>query len=114
MLKLSCFLLLALAIAVNCQGETTTIRTTGTSIIPTTPPPPTSTTKPPRQVITVTNGEKEGQWGPLERCPGGSRAVSYQTQNELATPRFDDTALNTIVLFCNDELVTNFTSTPGL
>jgi hypothetical protein len=98
--------LLAVAVCVNCQLES--------SIVPTTPPTSTTTTKPPRQVITVTNGETEGQWGPLERCPKGARVVSYQTQNELATPRFDDTALNTILLFCNDEFVTNFTSTAGL
>jgi hypothetical protein len=65
------------------------------------------------RVITVTNGGLEGKWGPLERCPPGSRAVSFRTRNELATPLFDDTALNTIVIYCNDELATNFTSTPG-
>jgi hypothetical protein len=37
-----------------------------------------------------------------------------RTRNELETPLFDDTALNTIVIYCNDELATNFTSTPGL
>ncbi len=73
---------------------------------------PTPSAEP--QIITVTNGELEGQWGPLERCPPGSKAVSFRTRNEVATPLFDDTALNTIVLYCNDELTTNFTSTPGL
>jgi hypothetical protein len=100
--------LLVLTVGVNCQLET--------SFVPTTPPPQTSTTttRPSRQVITVTNGETEGQWGPLERCPKCARVVSYQTQNELAIPRFDDAALNTIVLFCNDKFITNFTSTAGL
>lgn len=68
----------------------------------------------PDKVITVTNGGTEGQWGPLESCPTGSKAVGFQTRNELATPFFDDTALNTIVLICNDEDFTNFTSTAGL
>jgi Vitelline membrane outer layer protein I (VOMI) len=68
----------------------------------------------PEKVITVSNGGTEGQWGPLERCPPGAKAVGFQTRKELATPFFDDTALNTIVLICNDENLTNFTSTPGL
>ncbi|XP_057365055.1 vitelline membrane outer layer protein 1 homolog [Daphnia carinata] len=93
------FFLLSVAIGVNCQTEET--------VIPTLPP---STTRAPREIITVTNGGTEGEWGPLEHCPSGSRVVSYQTRNELATPRFDDTALNTIVLFCNDQSVTNLTS----
>lgn len=67
-----------------------------------------------QQVITVTNGETEGRWGPLETCPPGSRAVSYQTQNEIDTPIFDDSALNTLVLFCDDPQSTNITSTQGL
>lgn len=68
----------------------------------------------PAQVITVTNGEFEGTWGPLETCPSGSRAVSYQTQNEVNAPVVDDSALNSIILFCNDPIQTNITSTVGL
>lgn len=65
------------------------------------------------QVITVTNGETEGEWGPLQTCPSGSRAVSYQTQNEINAPVTDDSALNSIILFCNDPLAINITSTIG-
>ncbi|XP_057376753.1 vitelline membrane outer layer protein 1 homolog [Daphnia carinata] len=65
------------------------------------------------QVITVTNGETDGRWGPLETCPAGSRAVSYQTTNEADAPIFDDSALNTLVLFCDDAGQTTLTSTAG-
>ena len=67
-------------------------------------------------VITVTNGEADvgSRWGPLESCPSGSRVVSYQTRNEVDAPVVDDAALHTILLFCDDPLETNFTSTPGL
>ena len=64
-------------------------------------------------IITVSNGETDGRWGPLELCPSGSKAVGYQTQNEANTPVYDDTAMNTIVLFCDDPLETNITSSPG-
>lgn len=104
-LVLSLFYLLTLAIDVNCQTDETIIPLSS---------PSTTTTRLPREVITVTNGETEGEWGLLEHCPPGSRVVSYQTRNELATPRFDDTALNTIIMFCNDEFVTNLTSSVGL
>ncbi|KAK4026398.1 hypothetical protein OUZ56_015396 [Daphnia magna] len=66
-----------------------------------------------QEVITVTNGETDGRWGPLETCPSGSRAISYQTQNEIDAPVVDDSAMNTLVLFCDDPLQTNLTSTPG-
>lgn len=66
------------------------------------------------QVITVTNGETDGRWGPLETCPSGSRVVSYQTRNEVDAPVVDDAALHTITLYCDDPLESNFTSTPGL
>ena len=66
------------------------------------------------KVITVTNGGTEGQWGPLERCPPGAKAIGFQTRNELATPIFDDTALNTIVIICNGTDIANITSTEGL
>lgn len=66
------------------------------------------------QVITVTNGETDGRWGPLESCPQGSRAVSYQTLNEVDTPVLDDAALHTLIVFCDDPDSTNITSTQGL
>ena len=66
------------------------------------------------KVITVTNGGTEGQWGPLERCPPGTKAIGFQTRNELATPIFDDTALNTIIIICNGTDIANITSTEGL
>jgi hypothetical protein len=65
------------------------------------------------QVITVTNGETDGRWGPLESCPAGSRAISYQSSHEVDAPVVDDSALNTLVLFCDDADNTNITSTPG-
>ncbi len=66
------------------------------------------------EVITVTNGETDGRWGPLESCPPGSRAISYQTQNEPDAPVVDDSAMHSIALFCDDPLETNITSTLGL
>ncbi len=65
------------------------------------------------EVITVTNGETEGRWGPLESCPTGSRAISYQSSHEVDAPVVDDSALNTLVLFCDDADQTNITSTQG-
>ena len=65
-------------------------------------------------VITVTNGETDGRWGPLESCPSGSRAISYQTQNEADAPVTDDSAVNSIALICDDPDTTNITSTLGL
>lgn len=68
-----------------------------------------------QEVITVTNGETDGRWGSLESCPSGSRAVGFQIQAELIdTPVIDDTALNSIFLFCDDALATNISSTQGL
>ena len=64
-------------------------------------------------IITVDNGETQGEWGPLETCPAGSRAVKYQTLNELQRPVSDETALNSIILTCNDPDQTNITSTQG-
>lgn len=66
------------------------------------------------EVITVTNGEVEGDWGVLQTCPSGSRALGYQTQNDIPLPLSDDTALNTIMLFCSDPLETNITSSVGV
>ena len=67
-------------------------------------------------VITVTNGESDvgARWGPLESCPSGSRVTSYQTTNEVDRPVFDNAALHTIALFCDDPLGTNITSSVGL
>lgn len=67
------------------------------------------------EVIAVTNGEIEGEWGPLQSCPSGSRAISYQTQNDITPlPVSDDTALNSIMLFCSDSVETNITSSTGV
>lgn len=66
-----------------------------------------------QQIITVTNGETDGRWGPLESCPAGSRAVSYQSTNEADAPIVDDSALNTLQLFCDDAGQTTLTSTAG-
>ena len=64
--------------------------------------------------ITVTNGETEGVWGPMEMCPPGSKAVAAQTANDFVNyPVGDSTALNTIALICNDADSTNITSTQG-
>ena len=66
------------------------------------------------QIISVTNGGPLGSWGPLELCPEGSVAIGYQTQNDLIlVPVHDDTALNSIRLFCNDPDRTNITSSVG-
>ena len=68
-----------------------------------------------QEVITVTNGETDGRWGDLESCPSGSRAVGFQIQSELIdTPVIDDTAMNSLFLFCDDPLATNISSTQGL
>jgi hypothetical protein len=60
----------------------------------------------------VTNGETEGEWGPVELCPAGSRAVGYQSRNDL-NQGTDFTSLNSIRLFCDDVDATNVTSTEG-
>lgn len=66
------------------------------------------------QIISVTNGGPLGSWGALELCPEGSVAIGYQTQNDLVVlPVHDDTALNSIRLFCNDPDHTNITSSVG-
>lgn len=63
----------------------------------------------------MTNGETDGRWGGIELCPNGSRAIGFQIQAELFdTPVIDDTALNSIFLFCDDPLATNISSTQGL
>lgn len=66
-------------------------------------------------IISVTNGETEGTWGPMEMCPPGSKAISYDTANDFVNfPVGDSSALNTIRLYCNDAAGTNITSTQGL
>ena len=65
------------------------------------------------EVITVTNGGTDGRWGPLESCPPGSRVNSYQSSHEVDTPVVDDSALNTLILICDDADATNITSTQG-
>jgi hypothetical protein len=66
-----------------------------------------------QEVITVTNGETDGRWGPLESCPPGSRVNGYQSSHEANAPVVDDSALNTLILFCDDADATNITSTQG-
>lgn len=66
------------------------------------------------KIISVTNGGTEGSWGLLEICPEGSRAIGYQTQNDLLDViLYDKTAMNSIRLFCNDTEGTSITSTLG-
>lgn len=65
-------------------------------------------------IISVDNGETLGNWGPMEICPEDSRAIGYQTQNDLLdVPLYDKTAMNSIRLFCNDSARTNITSKLG-
>lgn len=59
----------------------------------------------------MTNGETEGEWGPVELCPDGSKAIGYQSRNDLNIG-LDHTSLNSIRLFCDDG-VSNITSTEG-
>ena len=64
--------------------------------------------------VSVANGEKKGDWGSAQLCPEGSRAIGYQTQNDLVdVPLYDKTAMNSIRLFCNDTARTNITSKVG-
>lgn len=66
------------------------------------------------KILSVTNGELEGNWGALSACPQDSRAIGYQTQNDLLdVPLYDKTAMNSIRLFCSDSQGTNITSTLG-
>lgn len=70
-------------------------------------------------VIKVTNGERDGNWGPTIRCPsdfGDYKAVGFATQNDRRIdvgPLVDKTGLNSIALFCNDPDHTNITSLQG-
>ena len=67
-----------------------------------------------QQVITVTNGETNGAWGDWERCPGGSKVVAYDTSNDqVSVQQLDDSALNTIRLYCDDQANTTITSSQG-
>ncbi|XP_057368240.1 vitelline membrane outer layer protein 1 homolog [Daphnia carinata] len=65
------------------------------------------------QIISVTNGEVEGDWGPMDSCPGVSRAVYYSTRND-ANQGTDFTSLNAIQLTCDNGGGTIITSTEGL
>lgn len=60
----------------------------------------------------VTNGEIEGEWGLLEMCPAGSRAVSYASRNDLNQGP-DFTSLNAVQLNCDDAGASFVTSTQG-
>ncbi|XP_077116864.1 vitelline membrane outer layer protein 1 homolog [Ranitomeya variabilis] len=52
-------------------------------------------------VITVPNGEKQGDWGPMEVCDEGTTARGFQLKVERGQGRLvDDTALNGISLLC--------------
>lgn len=70
------------------------------------------------KVISVTNGanDRGSVWGEWERCPTGYRADSFTTQNAFGDilPTSDATAMNSIVLFCDDASITNISSTLGL
>ena len=70
------------------------------------------------KVISVNNGvnDRGAVWGEWERCPTGFRADSFTTQNDLANvlPTADASALNSIVLFCDDASATNISSALGL
>lgn len=66
------------------------------------------------KIISVTNGGTEGSWGLLEICPDGTNVIGYQTQNDpLDVLLYDQTAMNSIRLFCNNAEGTSITSTLG-
>ena len=66
------------------------------------------------KIISVTNGETEGDWGVLSSCPGDSRVIGYQTENDMINAeRYDQSGMSSIRLFCNDDQATNITSTRG-
>lgn len=71
-----------------------------------------------QKVISVTNGanEKGAVWGEWARCPAGSYAYQFNTQNDFTNilPTQDASALNSVVLFCDDLSGTNISSTLGL
>lgn len=55
------------------------------------------------EILSVLNGETNGNWVLLEACAPGAQAIGYQTQNDLVSlPVYDETALNSIRLFCSD------------
>lgn len=71
-----------------------------------------------QKVISVTNGanDRGAVWGEWVRCPAGSYAYQFNTQNDFTNvlPTQDATALNSVVLFCDDLSGTNISSTLGL
>ena len=71
-----------------------------------------------QKIISVTNGanDKNSVWGEWARCPAGSYAYKFTTENDFnnVLPTEDGTALNSVVLFCDDLSGTNISSTLGL
>ena len=72
-----------------------------------------------QKVISVTNGaaDRGAVWGEWELCPAGSHAHQFTTQNDfinIIPGQKDHTALNSVVLFCDDITGTNISSTLGL
>ncbi|XP_075434092.1 uncharacterized protein LOC142471189 [Ascaphus truei] len=53
-----------------------------------------------KNVISVSNGGKLGDWGPVEMCPVGSRARGFSVKLEEFQWFGDDTSLNGIRLLC--------------
>lgn len=70
-----------------------------------------------QKVISVPNGaaDRNTVWGEWEICPPGSHAHQFTTQNDFLNigPAQDASALNSIVLFCDDITGTNISSTLG-
>ncbi|XP_075433778.1 vitelline membrane outer layer protein 1-like isoform X2 [Ascaphus truei] len=69
-----------------------------------------------KNVISVSNGGKLGEWGPVEMCPVGFRAFGFSIKLEQFQWFGDDTTLNGIQLHCvssncNEEY--NIQSTEG-
>ncbi|XP_045168851.2 vitelline membrane outer layer protein 1-like [Mercenaria mercenaria] len=51
------------------------------------------------KTLTVTNGGRWGDWGPVQYCPKGSYAIGYDMKIE-PKQKVDNTALNAIKLVC--------------
>lgn len=65
-------------------------------------------------LITVDNGETQGDFAPMEFCPPGSHAIGFATQQDEANvPVVDNTATSSVALICNDAAQSNVTSFQG-